>query len=143
MSLEEILNDITILQNNCDDPATFLIVALIWGVIIITLDIFCIIWTLRDDLYPSPKVTIMTIGGLLILGMVVYIIVCLTNETLYLDHTFVKLYVKLNDVPLEDVAKYFTLSDTCSSNDQIFTTITPSNEYSGEIRQILHSMEII
>lgn len=142
MTLEEILNNITILTNNCTTADATLQITLIGGAICTVFMMIAVILSIRDG---QPKVVTVLCGFLALLGAaaIVISILGMTNESMQLEMTKINLYVKLNDVSIEDISKYFKLSDTINNDGQIYANITPVYEHSDEVRQILHSMEIV
>ena len=143
MSLEEILNSITILQNNCSSPDAMPYTLFLCGMILTTAAIAIFVTARTNLALSASNITLSVIIMMLGLGSIVFAIIALTNESVHLSLININLYVSLNDVPIEDISKYFKLSDTISNDGQIYANITPVYEHSDELRQILHTLEII
>lgn len=142
MSLEEILSNITILANNCTNHDLMLWVTLIGGAIWAILMIIAVILGIREG---QPKIVILLCGFFILLGTAAIVISMLemTNESLRLRYTEIELYIRLNDVSIEDISKYFNIHDSINNDGQIYANITPIYEHGDEIRRILHNMGII
>lgn len=142
MSLEEILNGITILQNNCSSPDAMLYTSFASGMILTAAAITLLVIAHTNFALCASNIALSVIIMILGLSSIAFAIIALTNESIHLSLISIDLYVNLNDVPIEDITKYFKLSDTVNNNGQIYTNIAPICKY-DEIHQILHSMEII
>lgn len=143
MSLKEILNNITILQNNCSSPDAMLYALFPCGMILTAAAIAILVTARTNFALSASNITLSVIIMMLGLGSIVFAIIALTNESVRLSLINIRLYVNLNDVSIEDISKYFKLSDTINNDGQIYANITPVYEHSDEVRQILHSMEIV
>ena len=142
MTLKEILNNITVLQNNCSSPDAMLYTSFLGGMILTAAAIAILVTAHTNFALSASNITLSVIIMILGLGSIVFAIIALTNESVHLSLININLYVSLNDVPIEDITKYFKMSDTVNNDGQIYTNITPICEF-DEISQILHNMEII
>lgn len=140
MTLNELLQNITILTNNSASPTGFA-----W-VCIVSCGIACCLWFIRtivDGWYtPSDKIFAGFMTILSAIGVIIGIVL-ICDEGMHLVGTAVKLYVRFNDVTIEDMSQYFEIGNMTAANEEIYADITPIAEHSMEIKSILHSMDII
>ena len=141
MTLEEILNSITILTNNCIDTTYITWTFVVLGSITIVCSIIFLV--IRLVTYEGLPIGISITG--LISGLLISIctIPVLSNEELRVCLTSVNIYVRLNNVTIEDMSQYFELSDVVVVDDQIYANIAPISEYKSDVPMILHNMQII
>lgn len=142
MTLNEILQNITILTNNSASPTGFA-----WECIVLCGIACCIMiaWLICEIInYGHTSVKIfagfmVTLFAACIIGGI--LLIC--NEDMHLAGTVVNLYVRFNDVTIEDMSQYFKISNMTAANEGIYADITPIAEYSMEIKHALNSMGVI
>ena len=141
MTIEEILNGVTILETNgtSNTPTIiYLIISAIVAIATISVMIMCI----RNNI--SPIITVLI--GVIALAWAANTIICvlyLVNPDVRMQIASPTLYVNLNDVSIESISQYFKLNDVTASDGQTYAHISSIYDYHYEINQILHGMNII
>lgn len=142
MTLNEILQNITILTNNSVSPTGFAWVCIVICGIACCLMIAWFIYEIIYGWYTSTKIFAGFMATLCAAGIIGGILL-ICNEDMRLAGTAVKLYVRFNDVTIEDMSQYFKIDNTTAANGGIYADITPIAEHNMEIKSILHSMDVI
>ena len=70
-------------------------------------------------------------------------ILLICNEDMQLAGTVVNLYVRFDNITIEDMSQYFKIDNMTAANEGIYADITPIAEYSMEIKHALNSMGVI
>ena len=65
------------------------------------------------------------------------------NEDMQLAGTVVNLYVRFDNITIEDMSQYFKIDNMTAANEGIYADITPIAEYSMEIKHALNNMGVI
>lgn len=142
MTLNEILQNITILTNNSASPTGFAWVCIVVCGIACCLAIAWLIYEIVYGWYTSTKIFAGFMATLCAAGIISGILL-ICNEDMQLADTTVNLYVRFNDVTIEDMSQYFKISNMTAANEGIYADITPIAEYSMEIKHALNNMGVI
>lgn len=142
MTLNEILQNITILTNNSASPTSFAWVCIVLCGIACCIMIAWFIYEIVYGWHTSTKIFAGFMATLFAAGIIGGILL-ICNEDMRLAGTAVKLYVRFNDVTIEDMSQYFKIDNTTAANRGIYADITPIAEHNMEIKSILHSMDVI
>ena len=142
MTLNEILQNITILTNNSASPTGFAWVCIVLCGIACCLMIAWLIYEIVYGWHTSIKIFIGFMATLSAAGIIGGILL-ICNEDMQLAGTVVNLYVRFNDVTIEDMSQYFEIDNTTETNEGIYADITPIAEYNMEIKHALNSMGVI
>lgn len=142
MTLNEILQNITILTNNSASPTGFAWVCIVLCGIACCLMIAWLIYEIVYGWHTSIKIFIGFMATLSAAGIIGGILL-ICNEDMQLAGTVVNLYVRFNDVTIEDMSQYFEIDNTTATNEGIYADITPIAEYNMEIKHALNSMGVI
>ena len=142
MTLNEILQNITILTNNSASPTGFAWVCIVVCGIACCLAIAWLIYEIVYGWYTSTKIFAGFMATLCAAGIISGILL-ICNEDMQLAGTAVNLYVRFNDVTIEDMSQYFKISNMTAANEGIYADITPIAEYSMEIKHALNNMGVI
>ena len=142
MTLNEILQNITILTNNSASPTSFAWVCSVLCGIACCIMIAWFIYEIVYGWYTSTKIFAGFMATLFAAGIIGGILL-ICNEDMRLAGTAVNLYVRFNDVTIEDMSQYFKISNMTAANEGIYADITPIAEYSMEIKHALNNMGVI
>ena len=142
MTLNEILQNITILTNNSASPTGFA-----WECIVLCGIACCIMiaWLICEIInygHTSVKIFVGFIATLCADGIIGGILL-ICNEDMQLAGTVVNLYVRFDNITIEDMSQYFKIDNMTAANEGIYADITPIAEYSMEIKHALNSMGVI
>lgn len=143
MTLEEVINGITILANNSTVTITPLHMC---AVIFMSLAILLLLLAIAEirNIWPSiPRIIVLGILCIASAAISIYGFTSISDEETILHAININLYVKLNDVPVDEVAKYFKLENAVSNNGIIYADIMPLKTCNIEVGQILYDMQII
>lgn len=142
MTLNEILQNITILTNNSASPTGFAWVCIVLCGITCCLMIAWLIYEIVYGWHTSIKIFIGFMATLSAAGIIGGILL-ICNEDMQLAGTVINLYVRFNDVTIEDMSQYFEIDNTTATNEGIYADITPIAEYNMEIKHALNNMGVI
>lgn len=142
MTLNEILQNITILTNNSVSPTGFAWVCIVICGIACCLMIAWFIYEIIYGWYTSTKIFVGFMATLCAAGIIGGILL-ICNEDMQLAGTVVNLYVRFDNITIEDMSQYFKIDNTTAANEGIYADITPIAEYSMEIKHALNSMGVI
>lgn len=142
MTLNEILQNITILTNNSASPTGFAWVCIVVCGIACCLVIAWLIYEIVYGWHTSTKIFAGFMATLSAAGIIGGILL-ICNEDMHLVGTVVNLYVRFNDVTIEDMSQYFEIDNMTAANEGIYADITPIAEYNMEIKHALNNMGVI
>lgn len=127
MSLTDILNAITIVNDCSSYWVNVVVAAVAIGLISILGVVALILKTVRASFtYEISKSIILMVGTIISAGVSVTLI------WYSITSPYIKMYIAANDVPVTELSTYFELDNISSADENTFLYISPKPEYYGE-----------
>lgn len=137
MTLNQIFNDITILINDsCVEP--YLPIGIGLALLFVVLGI--IVYRIEKPKKRSKKSLSTRLATFLLIFIGITTLITVIILVNYDANVYVKLYASTDEIDINELSKYFIVSDMSEIDDKYHFSLTPLKDYHSETCRILRSM---